>query len=93
MHDIIDKSIRGGICCISHKHAVANNAYIPESYNATLPSSYIMYLDANNLYGCAMSQPLPEKEFDFLLEEQIASFDFMSVPDDAPEGYILEVRK
>jgi hypothetical protein len=92
MHDIIDKSIRGGISCISHKHAVANNPHIPESYNAALPSSYIMYLDANNLYGCAMSQPLPEKEFDFLLEEQIESFDFMSVPDDAPEGYILEVR-
>jgi hypothetical protein len=92
MHDIIDKSVRGGICCIAHKHAVANNQYIPETYNASLPSSYILYLDANNLYGCAMSQPLPEKEFDFLTEEQIASLDYLSVPDEAAKGYILEVK-
>ena len=45
----------------------------------------------NNLYGTAMCESLPEKEFDFLLDEQAAAFDFMSVPDDGPEGYILEV--
>ena len=38
-----------------------------------------------------MCESLPEKEFDFMTEEQLATFDFLSVPDDAPEGYILEV--
>ena len=91
MHDIIDKGIRGGICNISHKHAVANNTYISETYNVNRPSSFILYLDMNNLYGMAMSELLPEKEFSFLFQEQIDHFDFMSVSDDAPTGFILEV--
>ena len=91
MHDIIDKGIRGGICNISHKHAVANNIYIPETYNKNLPSSFILYLDMNNLYGTAMSKPLPEREFTFLSSEQVENFDFMNVPDDGPMGFILEV--
>ena len=50
-----------------------------------------MYLDANNLYGWAMSQKLPEKEFDWLTEQQLQNFDVTQIPDDAETGYILEV--
>ena len=91
MHDIIDKGIKGGMCCISHKHAVANNRHMGETFDAAKPSSYILYLDMNNLYGTSMVQALPEKEFAFLPEERLQSFDFMSVPDEGPVGYILEV--
>ena len=91
MHCIVDKGIRGGICCISRKHAAANNPLIEETFDPSKPTSFILYLDMNNLYGAAMIEPPPEKEFDFLLDEQIASFDLMSVPDDGPIGYILEV--
>ena len=91
MHVIVDKSIRGGICCISHKHAIANNPLLGESYDASKPNSYIMYLDMNNLYGTAMCEPLPERDFDFLLEDQIINFDVNTIPDDSPTGYILEV--
>ena len=45
----------------------------------------------NNLYGTAMIQPLPQKDFEFMNEEQLQNFDFMSVPVDSPTGYILEV--
>ena len=45
----------------------------------------------NNLYDTAMCESLPEKKFNFLLYEQVATFDFMSIPDDSTEGYILEV--
>ena len=45
----------------------------------------------NNLYSTAMCESLPEKDFDFLLDEQVATFDFMSMPDDGSDGYILEV--
>ena len=45
----------------------------------------------NNLYGTAMIQPLPQKDFEFMNEEQLQNFDFMSVPLDSPTGYILEV--
>ena len=91
MHDIIDKGIRGRICSISHKHAVANNIYIPETFDNNLPSTFILYLDMNNLCGTAMSEPLPEKEFTFLSPEQVENFDFISVSDDGPMGFILEV--
>ena len=91
MHVIIDKSVRGGMCCISHKHAIANNPSLGDSYDASKPNSFIVYLDMNNLYGTAMCESLPEKDFDFLLDDQIANFDVNSIPDDSTTGYILEV--
>ena len=45
MHDVVDKGVRGGICCISRKHAAANNPYMGDSYDDSKPTSYILYLD------------------------------------------------
>lgn len=53
-----EKGLRGGISMISHRYARANNKYMKE-YNVDDVSSYIVYLDANNLYGHAMIQKLP----------------------------------
>ena len=58
---------RGGICCISTKFARANNKYL-EDYDASKSTSYIIYLDMNNLYGTAMVQPLPQRDFEFVNE-------------------------
>ena len=58
----IEKGLRGGISYIAHRYAKANNKYLPD-YNPELDDSYLMYLDANNLYGWAMSQPLPTGDF------------------------------
>ena len=56
---MIEKGLRGGMCHVSHKEAKANNKYMAENYDTQRPSNYINYLDANNLYGLAMSMKLP----------------------------------
>ena len=59
---MVKEGIRGGICHSIHRHAKANNKY-KENYNKNEESSHIQYLDANNLYGWAMSQKLPVNNF------------------------------
>jgi hypothetical protein len=87
----IENGMRGGISVISNRYARANNPYLkPEDYDCTQPHSYICYLDANNLYGWAMSQPLPIGGFRFLTRDEIDDIDFTTIPDDAPVGYIVE---
>ena len=75
---------------ITKKHAVANNPPV-EDFDASKPANYLMYLDANNLYGWEMSQKLPKKEFDQMTEQQLENFDVKSIPDDADTGYIPKV--
>ena len=58
MQLFIEKGLRGGISYIAHRHAEANNKYM-KNYDLDKLISYIMYLDSNNLYGWAMSKPLP----------------------------------
>ena len=60
MYLMVESGIRGGVSMITKKHAVANNPLV-EDFDASKPTNYLMYLDANNLYGWAMSQKLPEK--------------------------------
>ena len=62
---MFEKGIRGGISHISKRYAEANNKYM-QDYDPDKPSSYIQYLDANNLYGWAMSQALPTKDFKWM---------------------------
>ena len=54
---MVEKGIRGGICNAIHRYAKANNKYM-KNYDEKVESSYIQYLEANNLYGWAMSQKL-----------------------------------
>ena len=63
---MFEKGIRGGISIISNRYGEANNKYLRKGYNKNLPSKYLMYLDANNLYGCAMSEKLPTHGFKWL---------------------------
>ena len=53
-----EKGTRGGICHTIHRFAKANNKYL-KKYDKSKESSYLLYLDANNLYEWAMSQKLP----------------------------------
>ena len=59
---MVEEGIRGGICHSIHRYAKANIKYV-RNYNNNEESSYIQYLDANNLYGWAMSKKLPVNGF------------------------------
>ena len=59
---MVEKKIRGGIFQAIHWHGKANNKYM-KNYDKDIKSSYLAYLDANNLYGWAMSQKLPVNGF------------------------------
>ena len=89
-HLFIEKGMRGGISMASKRHARANNPLV-EGYDPGQPSSHILYLDANNLYGWTMSQYLPTSGFRWVDDCQQLAKTIAEQPDDSPEGYILEV--
>ena len=70
MHLFIEKGMRGGISYIAQRHSKANNKYT-ENYDSSKKSVFIMYLDANNLYGWTMTQYLPYGGFKWLIKKEI----------------------
>ena len=89
---MVEAGIRGGMCQSTHRYSKANNKYMKNCYKK-IESSYLTYLDANNLYGWAMSQKLPVNEF-MWYNEYLSDFneDFIkNYNKDSDEGYFLEV--
>ena len=82
-----ENGIRGGISPCSNRYAKANNKYTCEKFDTTKESIYIVYLDANKLYGSAMSQYKPYGGFKW----SNTDINVLNIRDDSPKGYILEV--
>ena len=93
---VIEKGIRGGITHISKRYAEANNKYMKD-YNPDIESTFIQYLDANNLYGWAMTQQLPTYGFkwmkDITVEKVMKILEKVnhSMSNLGRKGYIFEV--
>ena len=88
---MVEKGTRGGICQAIHRYAKANNKYM-KNYDKDIISSYLMYLDANNLYGWAMSQKLPVNGFKWV--EKLSRFNERFIKNynkNSDRGYFLEV--
>ena len=90
MYQFIEKGMRGGISYIANRYGKANNKYMKKCDEKS-PSKYIMYLDANNLSGWAMSRCLPTCNFKWLSEKQIDKIDLAKYKEDSTKGLILEV--
>ena len=88
---MVEEGIRGGICHAIHRYAKANNKYM-NNYDKNEESSYIQYLDANNLYGWAMSQKLPVNNFKWVEDTSRINEEFIkNYNENSNKGYILEV--
>ena len=89
--NLIENSKRGDISMISTRYARANNPSFPSTCDDKLPRQDPIYLDANNLYGCAMLQFLPTYGFRLLSSDEITALELENLRDDSEDGYIYEV--
>ena len=88
---MVEKGTRGGICQSTNRYAKANNKYM-KNYNKCIESIYLMYLDANNLCGWAISQRLPINGFKWENDVSVFNEDFIKNYDENNDvGYFLEV--
>ena len=85
-----EKGTRDGICQAIHRYAEANNRYM-KNYDKSTTLLYLMYLDANNLYGWAMPQKLLVDDFEWV--EPLSRFkeDFKTDDENSNKGYFLGV--
>ena len=85
-----EKGIRGGLTQVIRKHGIANNKYLPD-YDSSKKSTYLQYLDANNLYGYAMNKKLPLNGYKWA-DTAIFTDEFIkNYNHNDDKGYLLEV--
>ena len=85
---MIEKGIRGGNANVFKRFAKANNQYM-KNFDVKQDSRFLVYLDANNLYGWAMSQPLPVEEFKWMSAADLQNCE--NFVEEEGKGCILEV--
>ena len=88
MFQFIERSMHGRVSYIANRYGKVDNKYM-EEYNEESPSKYVMYLDANNLYGWAMSQYLPTGNFRWMTDKKINKIDSGKYKADGKKGLIL----
>ena len=89
---MVEEGIRSGMCQAVYKYAKANNKYM-NNYDKSIMSSFLMYLDANNLHGWRMSQKLPVGGLKWV--EKLSKFNEKLIKgynENSDKGYFLEVN-
>ena len=88
---MFEKGTRGGMCQASYRYAKANNKYM-KNYDKNKESSFLIYDDANNLYGFAMCKKLPVSDFKWVDDLSIFTEDFIKNYDEEDDtGYLFVV--
>ena len=85
-----EQGMRGGVSYINKRYCKTNNKYCPD-YEKEKPGKYIIYLDMNNLYGCAMSQYLSYANFKWVKNIDKIKQKLMNIKSNSSTGYTLEV--
>ena len=88
MYWMIKPNIRGGICHASGRYVRANNKYMGALYRSDEPESFIMYIDATNLYGWAMLQILSYSEFEWMSDTKLSEINTALTSDN-----LLEIKR
>ncbi|CAG8625073.1 9444_t:CDS:1, partial [Paraglomus occultum] len=102
MHDFTEKAKRGGIAMACHRYFKANNPKMGKDFDPTQPTTWISYVDANNLYGWAMSQFLPIGDYKWVVSKEYLSKHpamqkkylnmILKTKADSPRGYFLNIK-
>ena len=90
---MFEEGTRGGMCQATYRYAKANNKYI-SNHDKNKELSYIEYVDANNLYGWAMSQKLPVGDLKWIDKDDMSKFNeqfIKNFDENSDKGYIFEV--
>ena len=88
---MVEKGIRGGISQAVKRYAKANNKYMKDLYNPDELSTYLQYVDANNLYGWAMINNLPTHRFRWKNGEDFTPEKIDELVKKDERGYLLGV--
>ena len=85
----ITRGIRGGLSMVSHRYAAANHRFM-RRHDPNQDSKFLIYLDANNLYGWSMKEPLPYRDFRLMSADELTYNFIMSLPSHGSVGCIVE---
>ena len=88
---MVEKGIRGGICHAIHRYTKGNNKFI-KNYDKNKDPSYLMYWDANNLYGGSQKSPVDGFKWKKIYQEYINEDFIKKYGEHSDKGYILEVH-
>ena len=81
-------SLQGGLSVLTQRYSITNNNKHIEGYDPTQASKYLLYLDANNLYGWAMSQTLPCRGSEWMSPEELCLENIMSIPEEIEKVHL-----